>query len=109
MTAEENQRPKKGERYVVRREFPASILTTWFAPFTGGGKKTIPIGLEFVIENEPNAGAVAATALPDPYESWERELVDPSEREAEKYSGYYLVIRFDALYANCECINAGTI
>ncbi len=52
-------RPKKGERYAVRSPFVGLVLTSWFAPFTGGDEQTLPVGLEFVVQHDPLEGATA--------------------------------------------------
>jgi len=94
--------PKKGERYIIRVGFKANVLTTWCAPFTGGGERFLPAGLEFIVDYDPPEIATAVSALPNPYELWEKDLVSPEDRKAKKYSGYYLVVPFDRLLSNCE-------
>ena len=98
-----SDRPKRGDRYVVSKEFPASVLVQWAAPFTsGGGERQLPAGLEFVVLIDPPARAIAAAARPDPYEEWEPILVDKRDREAEKYAGYYVVISLEHLASHCQ-------
>jgi hypothetical protein len=92
---------KKGQRFKVETAFNAYVLTSWKATFTGGGIKTTPVGLEFVIDNDPPPKATAAIALPDPYDEWERKLVSQTDWGSEKYGGYYLSISFNLINANC--------
>ena len=106
MTREAIKRPTKGDRYIVRTAFVGPVLTSWRAPFTGGSESLLPVGLEFVIDSDTDAldHATAATARPDPYAEWERKLVSQADRDADKYDGYYLVVPFDILAANCAII-----
>jgi len=58
--------PTRGDRSVVTAEFQAIVLTHWFAPFTGGGWRRIPVGLEFVVTADPPAKATAVNGQPHP-------------------------------------------
>jgi hypothetical protein len=98
--------PKKGERYIVRTEFVALVLINWRAPMTSGDEKSLPVGLEFVIDADPLPHSTGAAARPDPYEVWESKLLSQADRDSEKYGGYYLVIKFDQLFANCSLAEA---
>jgi hypothetical protein len=77
-------------------------MTTWFAPFTGGDEAVLPAGLEFVVTDDPLPKATAISADADPYDAWEKVLVSKTDLETRKYSGYYLVIKFEAVNSNCE-------
>lgn len=96
------RRPDVGERYRVNIAFEANVLTHWHVPFTGGHKRLLPVGLEFVIDVPPPPSAMGAGAKPDPYDSWERQLVDDTDRTADKYGGYSLVVPFELLESNCS-------
>jgi hypothetical protein len=92
---------RKGDVYEVMRPFEALVLTTWFAPFTGGDKRTLPVGLRFCLSIDPPSGATAVSADVEHAKRWEQKLVSIEERTADKYSGYYLVIPFDQVGNNC--------
>ncbi len=98
-------RPKKGARYVVRSPFIGLVLTSWFAPFTGGDEQTLTVGLEFVVEHDPPEIATAVSGRADPYEYWEQRLVSEKDRADEKYGGFYLVVSFDDLATHCEPVS----
>ena len=95
------ERPTKGERYRVTTPFTALVLIQWRAPMTTGGKKELPVGLEFMIDADPRPTAKGAWALPDPYDVWEKRLVSQTDWDDEKYNGYYLDVAFDDLAQNC--------
>lgn len=92
---------RRGDRYVVTTEFSAMVQTHWFAPVTGGDYRTIPVGFEFIVEADPPATASAVLVRPEVPKQWEKLLVDESERTAEKYAGYSLVILLSDLAARC--------
>lgn len=71
---------------------------------TSGDEKALPVGLEFVIDHDPYPQSTGVSARPDPYEVWEKKLVSQTNSDAEKYGGYYLVINFDQLFANCSLV-----
>jgi len=93
--------PRRGDRYVVTAEFQAIMLTHWFAPFTGGGSRPIPVGLEFIVTVDPPAKATAVNGQPHPSDVWEKMLVDERERTAEKYGGYSVSIPLTDLATHC--------
>jgi hypothetical protein len=96
------EQPRQGHRYVVNSEFEAIVLTQWLAPFTGGSKRLLPAGMEFIVLHDPPEMATAISARPVPPEHWEALLVNEKERTAEKYDGYAIVISFDCLEAHCS-------
>ena len=89
----------------MRSPFVGLVLTSWFAPFTGGDEQTLPVGLEFVVQHDPLEGATAVNGRADPYELWEQRLVSEEDRSNEKYGGFYLVITFDDLAAHCGLVS----
>jgi hypothetical protein len=93
---------KQGDKFKVVSPFSAGVLTTWAAPFTGGDRKTLPVGLEFVVAANPPATATAISADVEAPKKWEELLVDREERTAERYTGYYLVIPFNDVATYCE-------
>ena len=95
-------RPRKGDRYVVTSACPAIVLVQFFAPFTGGEERVLPPGLRFVLDHDPGRTATGVGAKPEPYEAWEAKLVPDEDRAAEKYAGYHLVIRLSDLATLCE-------
>jgi len=92
---------KKGDRYRVSVAFAVHVLTMWKAPFTSGYERTLPVGLAFIIDNDPYPKSTGVSALPDPYGKWELELVSQTDLSEEKYNGYYFVVSYDQLQNNC--------
>jgi hypothetical protein len=72
---EAGELPRGGDRFRVIEGFAAHLLTTWRVPFTGGHEAFLPAGLEFIVEMDLPRSATAVSALPDPYDDWERKLV----------------------------------
>jgi hypothetical protein len=101
MPADDNHRPKDGSRYVVTTEFEAIVMTQWFAPFTGGYRRLLPVGLDFVVWGDPPSTATAVGARPVPYDRWQAVLVDAADINDELYGGYTLSITFDQLNEHC--------
>jgi hypothetical protein len=92
---------KKGDRYEVIRAFEAAVLTMWIAPYTGGDNKLLPAGLRFVVSSDPPPAATAICADVEGAAKWEKLLVAEEEWSARKYTGYYLVVPFDRVEADC--------
>ena len=97
-------KPQAGDRYVVATDFRSAVLISWRAPFTSGSERTIPAGLEFVVDYDPPPQATAVGATPTEYKRWGPVLVDEKDRSADKYGGYYLVIPFVDLSAHCRLL-----
>lgn len=96
---------RKGDTYEVVRPFEALVLTTWFAPFTGGDNRTLPAGIRFIVASDAPSGATAISADVEYPKVWEEKLVPAEDRTAAKYSGYYLVIPFDQVGSNCTRVS----
>jgi hypothetical protein len=97
----EIRRPKKGEKFEVIEPFLAYVLTLWKAPFTGGYERELPRGLRFIVSRDPPPSANSVAAEAKATAQWESVLVEERDRNAQKYDGYYLVIKFENLEANC--------
>ena len=94
-------RPKGGDRYVVKKSFTAILATYWFAPCTGGGDVFLPAGLEFVVEEDPEATASGASAKPEPAAHWEAVFIAEETLSDAKFAGWSLKIGFDELAKYC--------
>ena len=100
-----SQRPKPGERYVVRKPFETIVTTQWYAAFTGGSHKMIPSGISFAIDYESPPGASAIGVKPDDPDRWLAQLVDEADRNDPKFGGYHISIPFAVLASHCERID----
>lgn len=83
---------REGERLRVAVDgYAVAVLTTWAAPFTGGGdERPIPVGTVLVVQASVD-GRPSFVAVPEDYKALERHLVDESDRRQRRYDGYYLV------------------
>ena len=85
--------PKKGDVYEPTRDVEVSYLTSWSAPFTGGGSGTLKKGERVIINCEPLPRPIAANAKAINYIQVEEGMVPESDRSNKKYSGFYLVLK----------------
>lgn len=99
--------PKKGDVYESLEDQTVNYLTAWAAPFTGGGKGTLLKGeLVWIDSENPNdSKPIAIYALPVEYEKLEERMVPKSERESQKYGGFYLYFSTIDLNTNFKLVN----
>lgn len=95
-------RPKRGWRYVVRKPLLGRVMVQWFSPLTTGSEITVPVGLRFKIRYDPPPTALSVGTDPEPYEYWEKILVDEADRKNKQYGGYTLSVGIDQLDECCE-------
>ena len=93
--------PKAGDRYVVRQPFEAIVLVMFFAPFTDGATRLLPVGLEFEIWRDPAPAARGLNARPIDPEKWESQLVSLENRSDKKYGGFSISIMKADLATKC--------
>ncbi|MBJ7900506.1 MAG: hypothetical protein GC158_11435 [Cyanobacteria bacterium RI_101] len=81
---------KEGERFILTRDVATHGLTTWAAPVTGSFECRLPQGTRFkAYEQAP--GARGFCAVPEDYETLEKQLVPEGDRKSRRYTGYYFV------------------
>jgi hypothetical protein len=85
--------PKRGDVYEATSDVEVSYLTSWSAPFTGGGSGRLKKGERVIIDNEPLPRPIAANAKAINYTQVEQEMVPESDRSNNKYSGFYFVLK----------------
>jgi hypothetical protein len=85
--------PKIGDVYEATKDITVSYLTSWSAPFTGGGSGILKKGERVIIDYEPLPRPIAASAKAINYTRVEEGMVPESERSNKKYSGFYLVLK----------------
>jgi hypothetical protein len=86
--------PCKGDVYEALEDFEVPYMTSWRAPFTGGGKALLKRGDQIEIPDSsviPQPILVYARAVK--YEEIEAQVVPASERKAESYTGFYFAVR----------------
>ena len=85
--------PKKGDVFEATRDVEVSYLTSWSAPFTGGGSGRLRKGERVIIDYEPLPRPIAANAKAINYTHVEEEMVPESDRSNKKYLGFYFVLK----------------
>ena len=85
---------RKGDRFVTLTEMPATGLTHWRAPFTGGFECRIPEGTVLVAMHDSATVSTGFGVRPENYEELEKKLVPEADRTADKYGGYSFVISY---------------
>jgi hypothetical protein len=95
----------RGQKYRATVDLPVTCMTSWRAPFTGGYKRVLPAGEEFVIANDPPAKATAVYADPVNYRKLHSKFVPWKDRvRILLYAGYYLCIPLAVIAADCEYV-----
>jgi hypothetical protein len=94
--------PARGARFRAVASIEVAALTSWEAPFTGGEKRTLPAGEEFVVLHAPPEGATAVSCRPVRYEDLHPHFVRFVDRSSAGYAGYYLVVQLEQLKTACE-------
>ncbi len=84
--------PKKGDVYEATEDVEVNYLTSWSAPFTGGGPGTLKKGEPVIIDYEPLPQPIAANAKAINNAQVENSMVPESDRSNSKYAGFYLVL-----------------
>jgi hypothetical protein len=97
---------KKGQRYRTRADMEVLFCTSWFAPFTGGGRGNLLAGTVLVIDDDPMPQATGVACVPENYVEVEQYLVPEEDRKAERYSNFYLVLKFERLEEECDLLPA---
>lgn len=100
--------PQKGDLYESKTDQTIEFLTSWAAPFTGGGESTILKGEKIWISSDPSDKKPISTyALPVNYKELEQRMVASSDRNAPKYGGFYFSIKTNDLNENYILIQTG--
>ena len=82
--------PRKGDIYEALEDMTVHYMTSWAAPYTGGGDGMLRKGDRVVVDTEPvDSRAIGAYASAVDHDAVEERVVPTSERSAPKYSGFY--------------------
>jgi hypothetical protein len=102
--------PRKGDLYKSKCDQTIDYLTSWSAPYTGGGTTTLFKGEKIWIFSDPTSNKTIGTyALPVDYKNLEDRIVPYNERTAFKYNGYYFSISTKTLNENFDLIQTGFV
>jgi hypothetical protein len=85
--------PKKGDVYEARRDVQVSYLTSWGAPYTGGGTGVLKTGERVIVENDPLPRPISADGKAVDYAKVEARMIPERDRTSEKYAGFYLSLK----------------
>ncbi len=82
--------PRKGDIYEALDDVDVHYMTSWGAPFTGGGQARLRKGDRVVVDTEPvEARAIGTYASAVDYDAVEERIVPASDRADPEYSGFY--------------------
>lgn len=82
--------PQKGDVYEALEDMEVDFLTAWSAPFTGGGKGALHKGDRVFVDSEPSdPKPIGSYVVAIDYEALEERIVPASDRDAERYNGFY--------------------
>jgi hypothetical protein len=97
--------PKKGDVYEATIDLQVSYLTSWSAPFTGGGTGLLKRGEQVIVENDLLTRPISAYAKPINYARVEADMIPESDRANNKYAGFYLSLRTIDLGRNFKLVH----
>lgn len=96
---------KKGQRYIADEDLAVTCLTAWSAPYTGGYRRILPAGEEFVIANDPPPQATAVYADPVNYGKLHKQFVSWTDRiRFLLYNGYDLGVKIELVEKSCTLV-----
>ena len=99
---------REGEKFRTCGEVETLYLTSYRAPYTGGGKAVLPAGFEFEVMHDQVDGAPGVNCRALEYERYEQVLVSRQEMADDKYAGYHIVMRGDVIASRCVPIDSDT-
>jgi hypothetical protein len=86
--------PCVGDTYEALEDFDAQYLTSWAAPYTGGGAATLPKGERVEVRHPAVISRpIMVYVYPVNYKELEARIVPEDVRNAGGYGGFYFAIR----------------
>ena len=86
--------PMKGDVYEALEDTDINYLTSWAAPFTGGGKAILKKGERIKVTHGPlEPRPIGVNVEATDYTRLEERMVPSSERNHEKYRGFYFSVK----------------
>jgi len=98
--------PKKGDVYEAAEDLQEVCLTSWAAPFTGGGTGTLKRGERVIVDQDilfPRP--IGVYVKPIDYAALEERMVPASDRANEEYGGFYLSLKTADLSRHFQLIH----
>ena len=86
--------PNKGDLYEALQDIKIDYMTSWAAPFTGSGKGLLKRGERIRVKYEPGEPRPIGIYLEAvDYATLESRMVPETERNNEKYCGFYFSVK----------------
>lgn len=88
------RRPRRGDVYESLMDQTVNYVTGWRAPMTAGGEGVLQKGERVWIRSDPiDEKPIGVDAFPVEYENVETRMVPESDRNDQKYAGFYLFLK----------------
>jgi hypothetical protein len=98
--------PARGDVYEAKEDMELDYVTSWAAPFSGGGKAVLRRGEQVAIPDHPlEPRPVLVYARPVEYKELEARVVPLTERQAPKYGGFSFAIKTADLNQNFRLVD----
>lgn len=102
--------PKKGDLYAANFDQEINFLTTWTAPYSGGGTTTLFKGEQVWVDSNPiDKRPIGAYLLAVEYKDLENRIVSESDRNSFKYDSYCFHISTKTLNENFKLVKTDFI
>ena len=86
--------PRKDDLYEATQDVEIHYLTSWSAPYTGGGVATLKQGERIIVQGaSSDPKPLSVSAMPERYKELEVRMVPEDDRTNIKYGGFYLSVR----------------
>ncbi|MGD0360412.1 MAG: hypothetical protein ABSC93_06055 [Bryobacteraceae bacterium] len=86
--------PRKDDVYEASQDMEVQYMTSWFAPYTGGGVAILKQGERIIVQTDcSNEEPLSVYALPEQYKDLEMRMVSEDDRTHYKYSNFYLCVK----------------
>lgn len=90
--------PQKGDLYAASYDQDVDFLTSWSAPYTGGGTTKLFKGEQVWVDSNPSEKKpIGAYLLAVNYKELEERIVSESDRRSFKYGSFYFSINTKTL------------
>jgi hypothetical protein len=84
--------PRKGDIYVAKAAFPATLEILWRSPATTDVRYTLPPGCRIRVQSDTKDRTLSIHAVPVEYKAVERDAISRWTRWRPGYAGYILSI-----------------
>ncbi len=102
--------PQKGDLYVASFDQDVSFMTSWSAPYTGGGTTKLFKDEQIWIDSSPmDEKPIGVYLLAVDYKDLENRIVSESDRTSFKYDSFYFHISTKILNENFKLVKTGFV